>query len=90
MKSSVPLFSVNRRLELVGFLLAFGIIVLVYLSTIYPDQGWGDDFAQYISQAANISKGISMAQTGYIYSRYTPSLGPVAYPPGFPLMLAPI
>src|SRR5690606_369019 len=26
----------------------------------------------------------------YIYSHYTPVLGPRAYPPGFPLLLAPI
>lgn len=80
----------NRRLELALFIGLLLIIIVVYLATFYPDQGWGDDFAQYVSQAMNITRGVSMENTGYIYSRYTPSLGPRAYPPGFPLMLAPV
>lgn len=79
----------QRRLELVLFLGLFVVISLVYYATFYPDQNWGDDFAQYIHQSINISRGVDMADTGYIYSRYTPGLGPRAYPPGFPLLLAP-
>jgi hypothetical protein len=65
------------------------VIASVYFSIFYPDQNWGDDFAQYIHQAINIVEGKDMADTGYIYSRYSPSLGPKAYPPGFPLLLIP-
>lgn len=79
-----------RRLEWVFFTLIIGIIALVYFATFYPDQNWGDDFAQYLHQAGNLVEGKDMADTGYIYSRYTPVLGPRAYPPGFPLLLAPI
>ncbi len=77
-------------MEMGLFMLLFIIITLVYIATFYPDQGWGDDFAQYIHQAINISRGIDMKETGYIYSRYTPELGPRAYPPGFPLLLTPV
>jgi len=78
------------RIEWVFFALVIIIIGLVYFATFYPDQNWGDDFAQYLHQAENLAVGKDMADTGYIYSRYTPVLGPRAYPPGFPLLLAPI
>jgi Dolichyl-phosphate-mannose-protein mannosyltransferase len=78
------------RLEWILFAFIIALIGLVYFATFYPDQGWGDDFAQYLHQAANLAEGQNMADTGYIYSRYTPVLGPRAYPPGFPLLLAPI
>ncbi len=81
---------VSRRLEARLFIILFVVIALVYLTTLYPDQGWGDDFAQYIHQAMNLVQGKSMQETGYIYSRYTPQLGPRVYPPGFPMLLAPV
>lgn len=80
----------SRRLEIILFLIVLSVAAVVYLATFYPDQGWGDDFAQYISQAANLVQGRSMLDTGYIYNPYVPVVGPRAYPPGFPLMLAPI
>jgi hypothetical protein len=80
---------IKRRVEVILMLSLLVVISLVYFGTLYPDQGWGGDFAQYIHQAINITQGADMADTGYIYSRYTPSLGPRAYPPGFPLLLAP-
>lgn len=80
---------IRRRLEIGLFLILLVVISLVYFGTLYPDQGWGGDFAQYIHQTINITRGVDMMDTGYIYSRYTPSLGPRAYPAGFPLLLAP-
>jgi hypothetical protein len=80
---------IKRRVEAILMLSLLVVISLVYFGTLYPDQGWGGDFAQYIHQAINIAHGVDMMDTGYIYSRYTPSLGPRAYPPGFPLLLAP-
>ena len=79
---------IEHQLETKVCLILLMVISLVYFGTLYPDQGWGDDFAQYIHQAINISQGTDMIDTGYIYSRYTPSLGPRAYPAGFPLLLA--
>ena len=81
---------IKSKWEVGLFLALLTISAFVYFATFYPDQNWGDDFAQYIHQAINITQGVDMADTGYIYSRYTPALGPRAYPPGFPLLLAPV
>jgi hypothetical protein len=75
--------------EMGALLILTVILFLVYFGTFYPDQNWGGDFAQYIHQAINIAHGIEMADTGYIYSRYSPVIGPRVYPPGFPLLLVP-
>lgn len=68
----------------------FAVIALVYASTYYGDQGWGDDFAQYILHARHIALGRAYVETGYVYTWDTASIGPRWYPPGFPLMLAPV
>ena len=67
-----------------------GLVGLVYLATIRPGQRWGDDFAQYVHHARNIATGVAYAETGYIYNPHNPSIGPRTYPPGFPLLLAPV
>lgn len=61
---------------------------LLFLGT-RTSHDWGDDFAQYIHQAANIVKGIPQSETGFVYSQEN-YIGPQAYPVGFPLMLAPV
>jgi len=61
-----------------------------YLSTIRDGHGWGDDFSMYIQHAKNIAEGADYERSGYIYNPRYPSLGPKAYPPIFPLLLAPI
>jgi hypothetical protein len=66
------------------------LIGLFYLATIRPGQDWGDDFAQYIHHARNIASGAPYAETGYIYNPENPVIGPRTYPPGFPLLLAPV
>ncbi|MBS1636534.1 MAG: glycosyltransferase family 39 protein [Bacteroidetes bacterium] len=64
------------------------LIPLLFLNT-RNSHDWGDDFAQYIHQAQNISKGVSQNETGYVFNPGA-FLGPQAYPPGFPLLLAPV
>ena len=64
------------------------LIPLLFLN-IRHSHDWGDDFAQYIHQAQNISAGISQNETGYIFNSGA-FLGPQAYPVGFPLLLAPV
>src|ERR1017187_5840928 len=76
-----------------GKIIIYGIIFLICLPLLFINikhsHDWGDDFAQYLHQTANICKGISQTQTGYIFN---PSfmLGPPSYPAGFPLLLVPI
>src|SRR5579862_3062017 len=71
-------------------LVVIGLMVVFYLATIRQGHDWGDDFAQYILHARNIVEGLPYDATGYIYNPSYPALGPKAYPPGFPLILAPI
>ena len=81
-----------RPLPLHRLSIAAGIILLgaVYLATLRQGQQWGDDFAMYILQARNVAAGQWSAPTGYIYNPHAPKVGPAAYPPVFPLMLAPL
>jgi hypothetical protein len=66
------------------------LIGMFYLATIREGHDWGDDFSQYIHHAQNIARGGSYAETGYIYNPQNPVVGPRLYPPGFPLLLAPV
>lgn len=69
------------------------LVVLLFIPLLFIDNrsshDWGDDFAQYIHQAANLVKGIPQSDTGFIYSEEN-YIGPRAYPPGFPMLLAPV
>ena len=65
-------------------------VVALYLLTIRPGQGWFGDFAMYVSHAANITEAHDYADTGYIRNPLYPFLSPEAYPPVFPLLLAPV
>ncbi|MFA8017156.1 hypothetical protein [Bremerella cremea] len=51
---------------------------------------WGGDFAQYLGHARNLATLHDYADTGYIYNPDAPVIGPRAYPPLFPMFLAPI
>ena len=87
LKSELSSALKNRKLFLIPALLVFIPLLFINISSQHD---WGDDFAQYLEQAENISLGKPMAQTGYIYNPEYPSLGPQAYPPGFPLLIASI
>lgn len=59
-----------------------------YVATVRSGHEWGDDFSLYIIHAKNIASGQDYRQGGYLH--YSPYLGPDAYPPIFPLLLAPV
>jgi hypothetical protein len=61
-----------------------------YIATIREGHSWGDDFAMYIHHAKNLAYGNAYADTGYIYNPNYPDIGPRAFPPLFPLLLAPV
>ena len=69
------------------------VVALIFSPVIFIDQkhshDWGDDFAQYIHQAINITNGTPQSETGYIFNPEN-FIGPPAYPIGFPLMLSPV
>lgn len=75
------------RLVFPALMLAIGAF---QLSTIREGHDWGADFAQYVQHARNLVEGRPYAATGYVYNPATASTGPRAYPPMFPLLLAPV
>lgn len=84
---TAPACHTKRVLPLALALLLFAPLLFL---NIRSDHDWGDDFAQYLAQAENIAQHKPMHQTGYVYNEFYPSLGPRAYPPGFPLIIAPM
>jgi hypothetical protein len=77
----------NNRLWLAALL---GVLGAFHILTLPTGYGWGDDFAMYIHHARNIVQGVPYGVTGYIYNPHNPGIGPPVYPPGYPLLLAPI
>jgi hypothetical protein len=74
------------RAAAVGVILFAGILTLAGLD---GDHDWGDDFAEYTSHARNIVSGRPYAETTWVYTT-APMEAPRAYPPGFPLLIAPV
>src|SRR5262249_23686248 len=69
---------------------AFALAILTFQLALWaPKVDWGGDFAQYIIHARNLAEGRSYTDTGYLYEPTTYH-APRHYPPGFPLMMAPI
>lgn len=66
------------------------LVSAFHLVTIRDGHDWGDDFSLYIHHAENLARGRPYAETGYIYNPHNPAVSPRAYPPGFPVLLAPI
>lgn len=76
-------------------LLSAVILGSLILGTLTLTRGhqWGDDFAWYILQARSILNGTTdefMAQSTFTNTQSTTHLGPLAYPWGYPLILAPV
>jgi len=80
----------NYKYEMVLIFMILCAIGAFYVMTIREGHDWGDDFSMYIHHAKNIAEGIGYGDTGYIYNRYVPTVGPKMYPPVFPLMLVPV
>lgn len=77
------------RTELLSVLLLVGAVGFFYFSTIREGHPWGDDFAQYIQHAENISSGAPYDRAFYVWDARS-HIGPRVYPPVFPLLLAPV
>lgn len=61
--------------------------------TLRRGHEWGDDFAWYIMQAKSIVEGTTdefMERSAFTNDQSTTHLGPLAYPWGYPLILAPM
>lgn len=71
------------------FVLAVLCLPLFFLN-ITDGHVWGDDHAQYIKEALNIAEGKPYYQSDYVFNHLNPEYGPPQYPPGFPILLAPV
>ena len=80
----------NTAKERVLVALLISLMGVFYFATLREGYIWGDDFALYILHARNIAQGMPYAETGYIYDPQSYAIGPVTYPPVFPLLLAPV
>jgi len=80
----------------VGTMLLITILALTGLLAWYgltKGHDWGDDFAAYVMQAESIVRGAPsefVAVNRYTIEKSMYAIGPVAYPWGFPLLLAPV
>ena len=72
------------------YLLLLLFSVPLFFINIHDVHSWGDDFAQYIKEALNIAHGKPYYQSGYIYNSCNTDYAPAQYPPGYPLLLAPV
>lgn len=64
------------------------VVGVFYLLTIRTGHEWGDDFSLYLMHARNLAGGLEYRPAEYLH--YSPYIGPDAYPPVFPLLLAPV
>ena len=79
--------SLEGRIALSVLLVCFGVF---YTATIRDGNYWSDDYALYVHHAQNIAEGRPYADTGHVYNRDVTDYSPSAYPPVFPLLLAPV
>jgi len=66
-----------------------GMVFFLWLCTESSGHNWGGDFSQYILHAVNLVEGRPYTDIGYIHNVFT-FVGPDAYPPVFPAVLAPV
>ena len=80
--------SISRYLNGLPWLVlaALGVFYGLTLRSGHP---WGDDFAQYIAHARNLAVGQPYTAIGILQNPAV-VLGPSAYPPLLPLLLAPV
>lgn len=71
-------------------LLLFLFSLPLFFINIHDGHSWGDDFSMYIKEAQNFAQGKPFYQTQFIFNKYNSVYSPPQYPPGFPLMLAPV
>jgi hypothetical protein len=85
--------------KLNGKILGFAVGIIILLSglsgfaLLNSGHDWGDDFASYILQAESIVHGNSaqfMDANSFTIQQSSVNLGPVAYPWGTPVLLAPV
>ena len=65
------------------------VLFVVHVATRDDGRQWNGDAEQYTMHAENLAAGRPYAETGWVRNTER-SLTPLAYPPGYPLLLAPV
>ena len=69
--------------------LTLAVLYLLLFRPAYSVMG-GGDFALYLAHAQAIAEWRPYAATGFVYNPANAIMSPAAYPPGVPLLLAPV
>ncbi len=83
-------FSLSQKPDNYFILLLLVCCLPLFFLGIYNVHNWGDDFSQYLKEADNISKGLPFYQSPYVFNETHTIYGPPQYPPGYPLLIAPL
>ena len=82
----------GRRSRHAGTILSLVVatgVAVFWIATLREGHNWDGDYALYIMQAENIAAGRPYGTTQYIFNPQN-WIHPAAYPPGLPLLLAPV
>ena len=74
----------------VVFLLILSSALAIYLINRQPGYPWGGDAALLMMHARNLATGQPYARTHYVYDQEAWMEGPPSFPPGLPLLMAPV
>jgi hypothetical protein len=74
----------------IPYLILAILSIPLFFMNIYDVHSWGDDFAQYIKEGLNFAHRKPWYQSGYVYNAYNTEYAPPQYPPGYPMLIAPI
>jgi hypothetical protein len=72
------------------FLLILASALTIYLASQQPGYPWGGDSALEIMHARNLATGQPYARTHYLYDDEAWMEGTPSFPPGLPLLMAPV
>ncbi len=64
--------------------------VPLFFLNIQSTHSYGDDWAQYLQEAVNIAQGKPYYRSGYVFNPLNTTYAPPQYPPGYPLLIAPL
>lgn len=81
--------TLKKELWLLAILLVLSL-PLFFLNIHDTHSAGGDDYALYIKEAQNIAEGKPFYQSNYVFNKYNDCYSPPQYPPGYPLLLAPV
>lgn len=62
----------------------------LFILNIHNSFSFGDDWAQYMQEALNIANGKPYYLSSWIYNPLNTTYAPPYYPPGYPLLMAPV